>query len=104
MSAMPWGANIRGMISLRVAAAASMAFWLGLIGFVAAELAFGGEDAPLWLATLDDFLIFTVWIAACVATAACLWAMRRLTFRVDMAPEHKSSVAAAGKGERCSVL
>ena len=89
------------MLSLRVAAAASTAFWLGLIAFVAAELAFGGENAPPWLATLDDYLIFTVWITACVATAACIWAM---TFRVGLAPEHKAGVAAAGKGERCSVL
>jgi hypothetical protein len=106
MSAMPWGANnIRAVVSLRVAAAASMAFWLGLIAFIAGELAFGGENAPVWLQPLDDFLIFTVWIAACVATIACIWAMHRLTPRADagLEPGRKSGVAAA-KRERCSVL
>jgi len=109
MSAMPWGANNRALVSLRVAAAASMAFWLALFAFVAAEFAFGGENAPAWLAPLNDFLIFTVWIAACVATLACIWAMRSRRYRLERhadagrEPARKSGVGMPGKGGQCSV-
>ena len=108
---MPWGAKIPDFVPLRVAAAASTIFWLGLIVFIAAELSFDGEktEARWWLQPLDDFLIFAVWIAACVATIASILAMRLewrrvATHPVTVEPLNKAGVAAPGEGEQCNAL
>ena len=107
---MPWGANIRALISLRVAAGASMVFWLGLLAFVAVELAFDGGEAPArdWPESLSNVLIFTVWTAACVATVSCILAMRsegrRLALDPDEGVEPAQKSGVPGQGERCSAL
>ena len=105
---MPWGAQFRALLALRVAATASALFWLGLIVFIAIEFAFDGEGAPArwWLQPLDDGLIFLVWVAACVATASCIWAMGAGWHRnrTSMEPVRTPGIASAKEGGRCSAL
>jgi hypothetical protein len=110
MNAMPWGAKMGAVLSLRIAAGASILFWLGLLFFVAAELAFDGASPPWWLEPLDDALIFTVWSAACVATGACILAMRRQGHPLarhpgnGVEPVRNSGAASPGQGGQCSAL
>ena len=114
---MPWGAVIRPTIALRVAAASSLVFWLGIVTFVAVELAFdqGTDRAPWWLAPLSNVLVFIVWFAACAATVACLLAIRaewgRLAFLANpgaVAPVDKTrariGIGSRVEGKQCNVL
>lgn len=75
---MPWGASFHPSFSLRLAAVASLVFWLGQLCFVAVELSFDPADpaAQWWLGPFADRVIMTVWLAACAATVATLFAMR----------------------------
>jgi ABC-type Fe3+ transport system permease subunit len=96
---------------LRIAAVASLVFWLGQIVFVALELSFDQTDpaAQWWLGTFADRIIFTIWLGACVATLACLLALRAEwrrqrnhgTRQEDAASA--ATIASPGPGGQCSV-
>lgn len=83
---MPWGA--RPTFALRLAAAASLVFWLGLSTFVALGFAFdrGSAAARWWLEPTLGFLVFTTWCAACVATVASLAAIHGEWRRAGVRP------------------
>ena len=95
------------MLSLRIAAAASMVFWLGLFAFTSVEFVFDdARAARWWLEPLDNALIFTVWMAACVATVSAILAMRaewrRLRFGKRVEPA-RQPLASPGEGKPCAL-